>query len=79
MEEDLSEEMMKLAQSTKVWVEGVEGRPMLRLVSGEKTVIARLPSTIFRGLTLPRTNIAPENGPSQKESSLPSIRVHALC
>ncbi len=77
MEEDLSEEMMKLAQSTKV--EGVEGRPMLRLVSGEKTVIARLPSTIFRGLTLPRTNIAPENGPSQKESSLPSIRVHALC
>ena len=28
--------------------------------------------------TIPRTNIAPENGPSQKEGSLPII-IHLLC
>ena len=29
--------------------------------------------------TLPETNIAPENGPSQKESSLPTIHFQGLC
>ena len=29
--------------------------------------------------TLPETNIAPENGPSQKETSLPTIHFQALC
>ena len=29
--------------------------------------------------TLPETNIAPENRPSQKESSLPTIHFQVLC
>ena len=29
--------------------------------------------------TLPETNVAPENGPSQKESSLPTIHFQVLC
>ena len=29
--------------------------------------------------TLPETNIAPENRPSQKESSIPTIRFEVLC
>ena len=30
-------------------------------------------------LTLPKTNIAPENGPSQKETSIPTIHFQVLC
>ena len=30
-------------------------------------------------ITLPETNIAPENGPSQEESSLPIIHFQVLC
>ena len=30
-------------------------------------------------LTLPETNIAPENRPSQKENSIPTIHVQGLC
>ena len=29
--------------------------------------------------TLPKTNIAPENGPSQKETSIPTIHFQVLC
>ena len=29
--------------------------------------------------TLPKTNIAPENRPSQKESSIPTINFQGLC
>ena len=29
--------------------------------------------------TLPETNIAPENGPSQKETSIPTIHFQVLC
>ena len=29
--------------------------------------------------TLPETNIAPENGPSQKETSIPTINFQGLC
>ena len=31
------------------------------------------------GLTLPKTNIAPENGPSQKETSIPTIHFQGIC
>ena len=34
--------------------------------------------TIFYG-TLPETNIAPENRPSQKETSIPTIHFQVLC
>ena len=30
-------------------------------------------------ITLPETNIAPENRPSQKESSIPTIHFQVLC
>ena len=30
-------------------------------------------------ITLPKTNIAPENGPSQKETSIPTIHFQVLC
>ena len=33
---------------------------------------------LFPG-TLPETNIAPENGPSQKETSIPTIHFQGLC
>ena len=33
----------------------------------------------FHHITLPETNIAPENGPSQEESSLPIIHFQVLC
>ena len=33
----------------------------------------------FFGVTLPKTNIAPENRPSQKETSLPTIHFQGLC
>ena len=29
--------------------------------------------------TLPKTNVSPENGPSQKETSLPTIDFQGLC
>ena len=29
--------------------------------------------------TLPKTNMAPENGPSQKETSIPTIHFQVLC
>ena len=29
--------------------------------------------------TLPETNIAPENGPSQKETSIPTIHFQGIC
>ena len=32
-----------------------------------------------RNFTLPETNIAPENRPSQKETSIPTIRFQGLC
>ncbi len=33
----------------------------------------------FKWLTLPETNIAPENKPSQKETSIPTIHFQGLC
>ena len=30
-------------------------------------------------ITLPKTNVSPENGPSQKETSLPTIDFQGLC
>ena len=33
----------------------------------------------IRRTTLPETNIAPENGPSQKETSLSTIHFQVLC
>ena len=30
-------------------------------------------------ITLPKTNIAPENRPSQKETSIPTIHFQVLC
>ena len=34
---------------------------------------------VERYLTLPETNIAPENKPSQKETSIPTIHFQVLC
>ena len=34
---------------------------------------------MFMHYTLPETNIAPENIPSQKEISIPTIHVQVLC
>ena len=33
----------------------------------------------FIGHTLPETNIAPENRPSQKETTIPTIHFQVLC
>ena len=30
-------------------------------------------------VTLPETNLAPEDGPSQKETSIPTIHFQVLC
>ena len=30
-------------------------------------------------ITLPKTNLAPENGPSQKETSIPTIHFQGIC
>ena len=41
-----------------------------------------LPNTTWFRLdlyTLPKTNIAPENGPSQKETSITTIHFQVLC
>ena len=32
-----------------------------------------------KNLTLPETNMAPENGPSQKETSIPTVHFRVLC
>ena len=37
------------------------------------------PSSYKQGFTLPETNIAPENRPSQKETSIPTIDFQMLC
>ena len=41
--------------------------------------IAACPCNNGKMITLPETNIAPENRPSQKETSLPTIHFQALC
>ena len=39
-----------------------------------------VPTKIIKGeITLPETNIAPENRPSQKETSIPTIHFQGLC
>ena len=48
---------------------------------GNINQLSRLQPIIITQLitTLPETNIAPENGPSQKETHLPTIHVQVLC
>ena len=55
----------------------------LSWVVGAEVSFHGSPSTMrylaARQSTLPKTNIAPENRPSQKESSLPTIHFQVLC
>ena len=48
---------------------------------GNINQLSRLQPIIITQLitTLPETNIAPENGPSQKETHLPTIHFQVLC
>ena len=45
--------------------------------------VQAIPDPSFRGhlqnITLPKTNMAPENRPSQKETSIPTIHFQVLC
>ena len=43
------------------------------------TTIWENSSYFFQLVTLPETNIAPENRPSQKETYLPTIHFQVLC
>ena len=52
--------------------------------SNDQKENSSLLATVFGGkyfwiYTLPETNIAPENGPSQKETSLPTIHFQGIC
>ena len=51
-------------QEQNPWKQGIMQNPL------QKDVSSNLQKTLH---TLPETNIAPENRPSQKESSIPTI------
>ena len=51
---------------------GTAGRSQLAL-------IVELLEDVAETCTLPRTNVAPENRPSEKETSIPTINFQVLC
>ena len=53
---------------------GSPDRAVVGRCSSDMTMCGRLWMISLQGPTLPETNIAPENRPSQKETSIPTIQ-----
>ena len=67
---------LEWARMPRVWCMGRSGRTELLFLRSAKGWNL---SELSEGVTLPQTNIALENRPSQKESSLPTIHFQVLC
>ena len=75
-----TEDEFQRRNSSGPQVEGFSGNPRIAGLGecNEMPAIGSIPIGSMYG-TLPETNMAPENRPSQKESSLPTIHFQMLC
>ena len=64
--------------NNKLVVENIRPNRIISKIS--KLVVVKIKSSLKPPpITLPETNIAPENRSSQKETSIPTIHFHVLC